>query len=42
MTTHEARKWIIVASLIITGAQMLFFVVAPSLQFPLVYPKICI
>jgi hypothetical protein len=39
MTTYDARKWIIVSSLILTGSQMLFFVVAPSLGFPLIYPK---
>jgi hypothetical protein len=39
MTVDSARKWLIISSLIITGAQMAFLLIAPSLGFPLIYPK---
>jgi hypothetical protein len=39
VTIDDARKWLIIASLGITGAQMLFFVTAPAIGFPLQYPK---
>ena len=35
MTVYEARRWIIVASLLIAGAVFCFFVVAPELALPL-------
>jgi hypothetical protein len=34
-----ARKWITLSSLIITGAQMLFLIMAPPFGYPLEYPK---
>jgi hypothetical protein len=39
MTIDNARKWLIVSSLTITGGQMLFLLVAPTVGFPLPYPK---
>lgn len=39
MTIDGARKWLIISSLVITGAQMLFFVIAPAIGVPLEYPK---
>lgn len=39
MTIDSARKWLIVSSLVITGSQMLFLLVAPTIGFPLSYPK---
>ena len=39
MTIDDARKWLIVASLVLTGSQMAFLVVAPITGYPLVYPK---
>src|SRR5215475_4556171 len=39
MTIDAARKWLIVSSLVITGCQMLFLLVAPVMEFPLQYPK---
>jgi len=39
MSVTTARKWIILASLIITGAQILFYLIAPAIGFPLSYPK---
>jgi len=38
MTAEGARKWLIAASLAITGLQMVFFLIAPSFNFPLTYP----
>lgn len=35
MTVFEARRWIIVASLVIAGAVFSFFVIAPVLGYPL-------
>ena len=35
MTVFEARRWIIVASLVIAGAAFSFFVIAPVLGYPL-------
>ena len=39
MSMEAARKWLIVASLAITGFQMMFFLIAPSFDFPLTYPR---
>ncbi|MDR3469925.1 MAG: hypothetical protein P4M07_28690 [Xanthobacteraceae bacterium] len=39
MTTDSARKWLIFASLFLTGAQDIFLIVSPVLGFPLEYPK---
>lgn len=39
MTSDKARKWVIIASLIITGVQLVFLILAPALGFPLEYPK---
>jgi hypothetical protein len=39
MTIENARKWLITSSLIITGAQIIFLLVAPVVGFPLPYPK---
>lgn len=39
MSIDEARKWIIVSSLSITGVQMVFLLIAPTVGFPLPYPK---
>jgi hypothetical protein len=39
MTIDIARKWLIVSSLVITGVQMVFLLVAPVFGYPLEYPK---
>ena len=39
MTTDQARRWMIVASISITGLQLIFFLIAPAVSFPLTYPK---
>lgn len=39
MTVDKARSWLIIASLVITGLQILFLVVAPAVGYPLPYPK---
>jgi hypothetical protein len=39
MSTDQARRWLIVSSLLITGFQMVFLLVAPGLGFPLAYPQ---
>ncbi len=39
MSVRSARKWLILASLSITGLQMLFLIMAPSFGFPLVSPE---
>jgi hypothetical protein len=39
MTADTARKWIIFSSLAIIGAQILFLLIAPSIGYPLQYPK---
>lgn len=39
MRLSDARRFLILWGLIITGAQMSFLMVAPSLGFPLGYPK---
>lgn len=39
MNTDSARKWLIASSLVITGVQMVFLIVAPVIGFPLLYPK---
>lgn len=39
MPVDEARKWLIISSLSITGMQIAFLIIAPSIGFPLSYPK---
>lgn len=39
MTLTGARKWIILSSLAITGAQIIFLLTAPAFGFPVEYPK---
>jgi hypothetical protein len=39
MNIDAARKWIIVASLIITGCQLTFLICAPAAGYPIEYPK---
>jgi hypothetical protein len=39
MNISSARKFLILSSLVILGAQMIFLTVAPSIGFPLQYPK---
>jgi hypothetical protein len=39
MTSDQGRKWLIGASLLITGAQMIFLLVAPALGYPLIWPN---
>ena len=39
MSIDEARKWLILSSLIITGVQIIFLFSAPAFNFPLNYPK---
>jgi hypothetical protein len=39
MTPDYARKWLVLASLIATGIQAVFLVIAPVIGFPLEYPK---
>lgn len=39
MTIEHARQLLIVSSLVITGFQMAFLLVAPAFGFPLPYPK---
>jgi hypothetical protein len=39
MTTDAARRWLILASLVITGVQIIFLIVAPVFGLPLEYPK---
>lgn len=39
MTTEDARKFILLASLGITGLQMVFLFAAPAFGFPLTYPR---
>jgi hypothetical protein len=39
MTVDAARKWLIASSLVITGVQMVFLLVAPVVGFPLSYPR---
>jgi hypothetical protein len=39
MTVDEARTWLIKASLIATGSQMVFLILAPTFGFPLAWPK---
>jgi hypothetical protein len=38
VTLTQARKWIILSSLLITGGQLTFLVAAPTIGFPLEYP----
>ena len=39
MDTDSARKWLILSSILITGAQVIFFFIAPAVGYPLAYPK---
>lgn len=39
MSEDHARKWLILASLLITGAQLIFYLVAPFIGFPLDPPR---
>lgn len=39
MTVDEARRWLILASLTVTGTQMVFLVLAPSFGYPLEWPR---
>jgi hypothetical protein len=39
MNIDAARKWIVVASLIITGCQLIFLICAPAVGYPIEYPK---
>jgi hypothetical protein len=38
-TVLHVRKWLIVASLSVTGVDLLFFILAPALGYPLEYPQ---
>jgi hypothetical protein len=39
MTSDQGRKWLIGSSLLITGAQMTFLLVAPAFGYPLIWPN---
>jgi hypothetical protein len=39
MNVVDARKWLIISSLGITGAQFIFLLIAPVFGYPLAYPK---
>jgi hypothetical protein len=39
MTLDAARKWLIVANLVVIGAQLVFLFLAPALGYPLQSPK---
>ncbi|MBR1233141.1 hypothetical protein [Bradyrhizobium sp. AUGA SZCCT0182] len=39
MTADQARRWIILASLMITGIQIVFLFICPAIGFPLEYSK---
>lgn len=39
MSVDMARKWLILSSLVITGLQIIFLIVAPVFGFPLVWPR---
>lgn len=39
MTVDEARRWLIIASLTVTGSQMIFLVLAPIFGYPLEWSK---
>jgi len=39
MTVDEARKWLVVSSLLITASLLVFFLLAPALGFPLVFAQ---
>lgn len=39
MTTDYARRWLVLASLVVVGAEAVFLVIAPVLDYPLEYPK---
>jgi hypothetical protein len=39
MSINAARQWLIIASISVTGAELIFFLIAPSTGFPLSFPK---
>jgi xanthine/uracil permease len=39
MTIDQARSFLISSSLLITGCQIVFLLVAPAINYPLMYPK---
>lgn len=39
MDMDSARRWLIISSLSITGLQVLFLIICPSLDYPINYPK---
>lgn len=39
MTVENARKWLVVSSLSVTGSVFLFFLLAPATGFPLVFAQ---
>ena len=39
MSPDDARKWLVTASLIITGALFLFFILAPAFHYPLQFKQ---
>ena len=39
MDVDQARKWLIVSSIVITGGQLVFLLIAPVIGYPLTYPK---
>ena len=39
MSVDDARKWLIVSSLMITGIQMMFLLLAPAFGYPLEFPQ---
>lgn len=39
MNPDDARKWLVTASLIITGALFLFFILAPAFHYPLQFKQ---
>lgn len=39
MSIDAARQWLIIASIAVTGAELIFFLIAPATGFPLSFPK---
>jgi len=39
MSIDAARKFLIVSSLLMTGGQLMFLLMAPAFGYPLIYPK---
>ena len=39
MTVDQARRWIVLSSLILTGVFFVFFLIAPVSGYPLTYPQ---